>query len=70
VPSSAHDDVVGAVGRLTLPITASRPGEVVLAVRGGTEAFTAWADTPLAKNARVLVIEHSSARSVQVTPFP
>jgi hypothetical protein len=43
---------------------------VLLPVRGGTEAYAAWADEPIAKNARVLVIEYPSARSVIVTPFP
>jgi hypothetical protein len=43
---------------------------VVIPVRGGTEAFAAWADEPIEKNARILVVESTSARSVIVTPFP
>ncbi len=53
-----------------MAIGSGRAGEVVLAVRGGTEVFSAWADEPLAKNAKVLVTERISARSVQVTPLP
>jgi hypothetical protein len=55
---------------VTVPIPADGPGEVLLPVRGGTEAFAAWADQPIEKHARVLVIEAPSARSVIVTPFP
>jgi hypothetical protein len=62
-------NVIGSVGRLTMAVTPGRAGEVVLAVRGGTEVFTARADEPLAKNAKVLVIEQISARSVQVVPL-
>jgi hypothetical protein len=57
------------IGRVTVPIPATGPGEVLLAVRGGTEAFTAWSDQPIAKHARVLVVEQTSARSVFVVPF-
>lgn len=60
----------GVIGRVTVPIPADGPGEVLLPVRGGTEAFAAWSDTPIGKHERVLVIETTSARSVVVTPFP
>jgi hypothetical protein len=69
-PSDPDQSVIGAVGRVTVSIPADGPGEVLLPVRGGTEAFAAWSDEPIAKNARVLVIETTSARSVMVTPFP
>jgi hypothetical protein len=70
VPTSAGQDIVGTVGRITVAVRTDRPGEVVLAVRGGTEAFAAWADEPLGRNTRVLVIEQISARSVHVTALP
>ena len=70
MPADAEQDLVGAIGRVTVPIPADGPGEVLLPVRGGTEAFAAWADEPIEKHARVLVIEAPSARSVVVTPFP
>jgi hypothetical protein len=68
--ADSEQDVVGAIGRITVPIPVGGPGEVVVAVRGGTEAFAAWADEPIAKHARVVVVEHTSARSLIVTPFP
>ena len=70
MPDDVDESLVGAVGRVTVPIPADGPGEVLLPVRGGTEAFAAWSDQPMPKHARVLVVETSSARSVIVTPFP
>jgi hypothetical protein len=61
-------DLVGTVGQVTVPITSTRPGEVLLPVRGGTEAFAACADEPIAKYARVVVVECLSGRTVSVTP--
>jgi hypothetical protein len=68
--SAEAGNIVGVIGRVTVPIPADGPGEVLLPVRGGTEAFAAWSDEPIEKHARVLVVECSSARSVIVTPFP
>ena len=60
--------LVGTVGLVTVPITLSRAGEVVLPVRGGTEAYAAWSDEPIAKHTRVVVVECTSGRTVTVTP--
>lgn len=60
--------LVGTVGHVTVPVTATHPGAVLLPVRGGTEAFAAFADEPIAKHSRVVVVECRSARSVTVTP--
>jgi hypothetical protein len=43
---------------------------VVLAIRGGSEAFAAWADEPIPKYTVVVVVDERSARSVTVTPMP
>jgi hypothetical protein len=64
------NSLIGAIGRLTVSIPERGPGEVLLAVRGGTEAFAAWADEPIAKHTRVMVIECLSGRSVHVTRYP
>jgi membrane protein implicated in regulation of membrane protease activity len=64
------DDLVGRVGRVTVPIPLGGPGEIVVGVRGGSESFAAWADEPIAKHQSVVVVEARSARSVVVTPFP
>ncbi|HEV7208628.1 MAG TPA: hypothetical protein VGN54_07810 [Mycobacteriales bacterium] len=66
---AAAESPIGVIGWVTVSIPANGPGEVVLPVRGGSEAFAAWADAPIGKNTRVLVLESTSARSVIVTPF-
>ena len=60
-------ELVGTVGQVTLAIAPSRPGEVVLPVRGGTEAFTACSDEAIAKYSRVVVVECLTGRTVSVT---
>ena len=60
--------MIGAVGYLTLAVRVGRPGEVMLPVRGGTEAFAAWSDEAIPKHTRVVVVEDRSGRSVTVTP--
>jgi hypothetical protein len=60
--------MVGEVGYVSIPIPAGGFGEVILPVRGGTEAFAAWSDAPIAKHTRVVVIDDRSGRSVTVTP--
>jgi hypothetical protein len=61
---------VGAIGRITVPIPPDGFGEVLVTVRGGSEAYAAWADKPIGKHIRVMVTESISARSVIVEPLP
>jgi membrane-bound ClpP family serine protease len=63
------DSLVGQVGYVSIPIPEDGPGEVMLSVRGGTEAFAAWSEEPIAKHKRVVVVEDRSGRSVTVTPM-
>jgi hypothetical protein len=63
------ESVVGAVGHITVPIPEGGAGEVMVAIRGGSEAFAAWADGPIPKHTQVLVINQTAPRSVTVTPF-
>jgi hypothetical protein len=60
-------ELVGTVGQVTLAIGPARPGEVVLPVRGGTEAFTACSDEVIPKYSRVVVVECLTGRTVSVT---
>ncbi|GAA2034959.1 hypothetical protein GCM10009839_39520 [Catenulispora yoronensis] len=65
------DAVIGCVGVLHVGTRGRRgPGEVVVQVRGGSEAFLAWSQEPLAKGTRVLVLESRGERAVDVVPFP
>jgi hypothetical protein len=63
----AAESLLGKVGRVTVSIPAHGPGEVLLPVRGGSEAFAAWSDEPVPRHSRVVVVETLSARSVLVT---
>jgi hypothetical protein len=68
--AEAEQSLLGAIGRVTVSIPAGGPGEVLLPIRGGTEAFAAWSDEPIRRHSRVAVVECLSARSVFVTPVP
>jgi hypothetical protein len=65
----AEESLLGKVGRVTVSIPVGGPGEVLLSVRGGTEAFAAWSDEPIARHSRIVVVDTMSARSVFVTPL-
>jgi len=66
----AEESLLGKIGRVTVSIPAGGPGEVLLPVRGGSEAFAAWSDEPIGRHRRVVVVDSISARSVFVTPVP
>jgi hypothetical protein len=58
---------VGSIGVLTVATRGDDgPGEVLIRIRGGSEAFLAWSDKPLPKGATVLVIESRGLRAVDV----
>ena len=58
---------IGTVGVLTVATRGEAgPGEVLIKIRGGSEAFLAWSEKPLPKGATVLVIESRGARAVDV----
>jgi hypothetical protein len=67
---STEPTLVGTVGFVSVPIPVAGAGEVTLPVRGGSECFAAFADEPIAKHARIVVVESRSPRSVTVTPLP
>jgi hypothetical protein len=64
----ARDDaVIGCTGRLLIATRGTAgPGEVLVRVRGGTEAFLAWSDEPLAEGSQVLVVDSRGSRQVDV----
>ena len=68
--ADAEESLLGKVGRVTVSIPVDGPGEVLLSVRGGTEAYAAWSDEPIARHSRIVVVDTMSARSVFVTPLP
>jgi len=70
--TNADGDVVGKVARVTGSIAPGRVGEVMIAVRGGSEAFHAYSADPalmIARGSRVLVVEYFPPRTVVVSPY-
>ena len=70
---SADHDLLAKVGRLTGAIEPGEMGEVMLPVRGGSEAFYAYSSDPteeIPAGTRVVVIEHEPPRTVVVTRYP
>ena len=64
------ESCIGAVGVLTIATRgAGGPGEVRIKVRGGSEHFLAWSETPLPRGATVLVIESRGTRAVDVVQW-
>ncbi len=67
----ADQRVIGKVGRVTGSVGPGRLGEVMIEVRGGSEAFNAYAAEPeqsIARGSRVVVVEHLPPRTVIVSP--
>lgn len=62
--------MIGKMGRVTGTINPGRLGEVMVPVRGGSEAFHAYAadgDETIARGSRVVVVEYYPPRTVVVT---
>jgi len=69
---AAVDDqeVVGRVGLVTASIAPGRLGEVKVAIRGGSEAFHAYAMDPkeaISRGTRVFVVEYFPPRTIVVS---
>jgi membrane protein implicated in regulation of membrane protease activity len=64
-------EMLGKVGRVTGTIAPGRLGEVMVAIRGGSEAFNAYASEPdetIGRGTRVVVVEYFPPRTVVVSP--
>jgi hypothetical protein len=58
---------VGQIGTLLVATRGpAGPGEVLVKVRGGSEAFLAWSEQPLAKGTTVVVFDTRGERNVDV----
>jgi len=70
--------VIGRIGVLTVATRGpAGPGEVLVKVRGGREAYIAWSSRPIRRGSKVLVTESRGTRAVDVSewtdplnPFP
>ncbi len=66
---TGDQEVVGKVGRVTGTIGPRTVGEVMIPIRGGSEAFNAHAsdgDSTIETASRVLVVEYYPPRTVVV----
>jgi len=66
-----EQEMIGRVGRVTGRITPGRLGEVMIAVRGGSEAFHAYGSdstATLVNGTRIVVVEYFPPRTVVVSP--
>jgi hypothetical protein len=66
----ADHAMIGKMGRVTGTIAPGRLGEVMVQVRGGSEAFHAYAadnDETMQVGSRIVVVEYFPPRTVVVT---
>ena len=64
--------MIGKTGRVTGTITPGKLGEVMVPVRGGSEAFHAYAvdgDETIRTGTRIVVVEYYPPRTVVVSPM-
>jgi hypothetical protein len=67
---AGDQSLIGSIGVLLVATRGEAgPGEVLLKIRGGTEAYLAWSINPIPKGATVLVIETRGARTVDVSEW-
>jgi hypothetical protein len=62
--------LIGCIGVLTVATRGpAGPGEVLVRVRGGREAFIAWSSEPIATGSAVLVTQSRGSRAVDVSEW-
>jgi hypothetical protein len=68
----ADHGMIGKVGRVTGTVAPGLVGEVMVSIRGGTEAFHAYAadsEDTIRTGTRVVVVEYFPPRTVVVSPL-
>ncbi|HEV2343613.1 MAG TPA: hypothetical protein VGS97_05945 [Actinocrinis sp.] len=70
-PAVVRDEsAIGCVGVLVIATRGpAGPGEVLVKIRGGSETYLAWSETPLPRGATVLVVESRGTRTVDVAEW-
>ena len=66
----ADQQMIGKMGRVTATINPGKLGEVMVQVRGGSEAFHAYAadnDETIPTGSRIVVVEYFPPRTVVVS---
>ena len=75
---AGDESLIGSIGVIAIATRGVQgPGEVIIRVRGGSEAYLAWSAEPIPRGATVLVINDRGTRAVDVSawadplqPFP
>jgi hypothetical protein len=66
----ANVSAIGCIGKIIVATRGDKgPGEVLVKIRGGSEAFIAWSREPLPKGTSVLVIDERGSRAVEVSAW-
>jgi hypothetical protein len=67
VPVVRDESCIGLLGVLIVGTRGpAGPGEALVKIRGGSETYLAWSETPLPEDTTVLIIESRGARAVDV----
>jgi hypothetical protein len=67
---AGDESLIGSIGVIIIATRgATGPGEVLVKIRGGTEAFIAWSAEPIPRGSTVLVINDRGTRTVDVSPW-
>ena len=67
---AGDDSLIGAIGVIIIATRGTAgPGEVLVKIRGGSEAFMAWSAEPIPRGSTVLVINNRGTRTVDVSPW-
>jgi hypothetical protein len=64
-------EVTGKVGRVIVRVRGGKgPGEIMVRLHGGSEAFIAYCPSEIERDTDVLVVSSRGERSVDVVPWP
>lgn len=67
---AGDESLIGCIGVLTVATRGpAGPGEVLVKIRGGREAYIAWSSEPIRRGSTVLVIESRGTRTVDVSEW-
>ena len=67
---AGDESLIGSIGVIIIATRgAVGPGEVMVKIRGGSEAFIAWSAEPIPRGSTVLVINNRGTRTVDVSAW-
>lgn len=67
---AGDESLIGSIGVLIIATRGDKgPGEVLLKIRGGSEAYLAYSPEPIPRGSTVLVINNRGTRSVDVSAW-